>query len=186
MGVSVPRGAVPPPSVVAVDRVVRAIDGVSTAAGWLAGWLIVPMTFAVAYEVAARYIFGAPTKWTYEVGYMTYGAQFMLAAAYTLLKGGHIRTDVFYERWSAKTRAAVDAICYLFFFFPGLLFILYAGAVEAWFAWEIGERTALRIGSVPWPMYPFKAVIPLTAALLLLQGLSELIRCGRAIRGRAQ
>jgi TRAP-type mannitol/chloroaromatic compound transport system permease small subunit len=117
---------------------------------------------------------------------MTYGAQFMLAAAYTLLKGGHIRTDVFYERWSAKTRATIDAICYLLFFFPGLLFILYAGAVEAWFAWEIGERTALRIGSVPWPMYPFKAVIPMTAALLLLQGLSELIRCGRAIRGRAQ
>jgi TRAP-type mannitol/chloroaromatic compound transport system permease small subunit len=146
MGVNVPRGAAPPPTV---------IDGLSTAAGWLAGWLIVPMTFAVAYEVAARDIFGAPTKWTYEVGYMTYGAQLMLAAGYTLLKGGHIRTDVFYERWSAKTRATGDAICYLFFFFPGLLLILYAGAVEAWFAWEIGERTALRIGSVPWPMYPF-------------------------------
>ena len=93
----------------------------------------------------ARYAFDAPTKWSYEVGYMTYGAQFMLAAAYTLLKGGHIRTDVFYERWSAKTRATIDAICYLLFFFPGMLFILYAGPVEAWFAWEIGERTGLRI-----------------------------------------
>ena len=80
------RGAAP--AVGAMDRVVSAIDGVSTAAGWLAGWLIVPMTFAVAYEVAARHVFNAPTKWTYEVGYMTYGAQFMLAAAYTLLKGG--------------------------------------------------------------------------------------------------
>ncbi len=186
MGMSALRRTPPPPAVGAVDRVVTAIDGVSTAAGWLAGWLIVPMTFAMAYEVVARYAFHAPTKWTYEVGYMTYGAQFMLASAYTLLKGGHIRTDVFYERWSAKTRATIDAICYLLFFFPGLLFILYAGAVEAWFAWEIGERTALRIGSVPWPMYPFKAVIPMTAALLLLQGLSELIRCERAIRGRAQ
>jgi len=175
-----------PPAVGAVDRVVRVIDGVSTAAGWLAAWLIVPMTVAVAYEVAARYVFNAPTKWSYEVGYMTYGAQFMLASAYTLLKGGHIRTDVFYERWSAKTRATVDAISYLLFFFPGMSFILYAGAVEAWFAWEIGERTSLRIGSVPVPMYLLKAVIPLTAALLLLQGVSELIRCGRAIRGRAR
>jgi TRAP-type mannitol/chloroaromatic compound transport system permease small subunit len=175
----------PPPAVGVVDRVVRVIDGASTATGWFAGWLIVPMTFAVAYEVTARYVFYAPTKWTYEVGYMTYGAQFMLASAYTLLKGGHIRTDVFYERWSAKTRATIDTVCYLLFFFPGLLFFLYAGAVEAWFAWEIGERTSLRIGSVPFPMYLLKAIIPMTAALLLLQGLSELIRCGRAIRGRA-
>jgi TRAP-type mannitol/chloroaromatic compound transport system permease small subunit len=176
----------PPPGTSLLDRIVGAIDAVSTATGWLAGWLIVPMTFAVAFEVVARYAFHAPTKWTYEVTYMTYGAQFMLAAAYTLLKGGHIRTDVFYERWSAKTRATIDALCYVIFFFPGLLFILYAGAVEALFAWEIGEGTGLRIGSVPFPMYLLKAVIPLTAALLLLQGLSELIRCGRAIRGRAR
>ena len=54
MGMSAPRSAAPPPAVGAMDRVVSAIDSVSTAAGWLAGWLIVPMTFAVAYEVAAR------------------------------------------------------------------------------------------------------------------------------------
>ena len=168
----------------ALDRVVRAIDAVSTATGWLSGWLIVPMTFAVAYEVVARYAFHAPTKWAYEVTYMTYGAQFMLASAYTLLKDGHIRTDVFYQGWSAKTRATIDALSYVLFFFPGLLFILYAGIVEAGFAWQIGERTGLRIGSVPFPMYLFKTVIPLSAALLLLQGLSELIRCGRVIRGR--
>ena len=170
----------------AVDRVVRAIDAVSTAAGWLAGWFIVPITVAVAYEVIARYAFNAPTKWSYEVGYMRYGAQFMLAAAYTLLKGGHIRTDVFYERWSARTRATVDAVCYLLFFFPGMLCILYAGAVEARHAWEIGERTALRIVTVPVAMYLLKAVIPLSAALLMLQGISELIRCWRAIRGGAR
>jgi TRAP-type mannitol/chloroaromatic compound transport system permease small subunit len=182
---SSPRGAPRSRAARAVDGVIRIIDAVSTATGWFAGWLIVPMTVAMAYEVVARYAFHAPTKWSYEVAYITYGAQFMLASAYTLLKGGHIRTDVFYERWSPKTRATVDAVCYLLFFFPGLLFILYAGAVEAKFAWEISERTGLRIASVPFPMYLFKAVIPMTAALLLLQGLSELIRCGRAIRGRA-
>ena len=169
-----------------MGRLVAAIDAVSTAAGWLAGWLVVPMTVAVVYEVVARYAFGAPTKWSYEVTYMTYGAQFMLAAAYTLLKGGHIRTDVFYERWSPRTRATIDTLCYVLFFFPGLLFILYAGAVETRFAWEIGERTGLRIG--PWPvrMYVFKAVIPVTAALLLLQGVAELLRCLRVVRGCAR
>jgi TRAP-type mannitol/chloroaromatic compound transport system permease small subunit len=110
----------------------------------------------------------------------------MLAAAYTLLKGGHIRTDVLYERWSARTRAAVDAVCYVLFFFPGMLGILYAGAVEARQAWEIGERTGLRIVGVSVPMYALKAIIPLTAALLVLQGLAELIRCGRAMRNRGR
>jgi TRAP-type mannitol/chloroaromatic compound transport system permease small subunit len=169
-----------------VDRIVRTIDAVSTAAGWLAGWLIVPITVAVTYEVIARYAFNAPTKWSYEVGYMLYGAQFMLAAAYTLLKGGHIRTDVLYERWSARTRATVDAVCYVLFFFPGMLCILYAGAVEARQAWEISERTGLRIVGVSVPMYALKAIIPLTAALLVLQGLAEVIRCGRAMRSRGR
>jgi TRAP-type mannitol/chloroaromatic compound transport system permease small subunit len=169
-----------------VDRLVRAIDAVSTAAGWLAGWFIVPITVAVTYEVVARYAFNAPTKWSYEVGYMLYGAQFMLAAAYTLLKGGHIRTDVLYERWSARTRATVDAVCYVLFFFPGMLCILYAGAVEARQAWEIGERTGLRVVGVSVPMYALKAIIPLTAALLVLQGLAELTRCGRAMRSRGR
>src|SRR5262245_63206215 len=115
---------------------------------------------------------------------MLYGAQFMLAAAYTLLKGGHIRTDVLYERWSPRTRAAVDAVCYVLFFFPSMLCILYAGAVEARQAWEIGERTGLRVLGVGVPMAALKALIPLTAGLLVLQGLAELIRCARAMRRR--
>jgi TRAP-type mannitol/chloroaromatic compound transport system permease small subunit len=164
------------------DRVLTAIDAVSTAAGWLSGGLIVPMTLAVSYEVIARYAFNAPTIWAYDLTYMLYGAQFMLAAAYTLLKGGHIRTDVFYERWSAKTRATIDTVSYVLFFFPGMLFVLYAGGVEAWHSWLIGERSDW----TPWRpiLYPLKAVIPLTAALLVLQGVAELIRCVRVIRGR--
>jgi TRAP-type mannitol/chloroaromatic compound transport system permease small subunit len=167
-----------------VDRLLGVIDRVSTAAGWLAGWLIVPMTLAVTYEVIARYAFNAPTIWAYDVTYMLFGAQFMLAASYTLLKGGHIRTDVFYERWSTATRAKIDAAAYVLFFFPGMLFILYAGGAEAWKAWEIGERSDW----TPWRpvIYPLKAVIPISAALLLLQGLAELVRCIRTIRQGAR
>jgi hypothetical protein len=79
----------PGPPAGAVDRVTAAIEAVSTVAGWLAGWLIVPMTLGVAYEVAARYVFNAPTRWASTATYTFYSAQFMLAAAYTLLKGGH-------------------------------------------------------------------------------------------------
>jgi TRAP-type mannitol/chloroaromatic compound transport system permease small subunit len=167
-----------------VDRALAAIDATSTATGWLAGWLIVPMTLAVTYEVIARYAFNAPTIWAYDTTYMLFSTQFMLAAAYTLLKGGHIRTDVFYERWSPRTRATVDAVCYVLFFFPGLVFVLYAGTVEAWHAWQIGERSDWSAWRPV--IYPLKAVIPVTAALLLLQGFSELVKCLRVIRGRAR
>jgi len=168
--------ASPPAARGVLDRLVVVIDAVSTAAGWFAGWLVVPLTLAVAYEVAARYLFNAPTRWVSTVTYMLYGTQFMLAAAYTLLKDGHIRTDLFYARWSARTRAIVDAASYVFFFFPGMVLIFYAGTLEARLAWDIGER----LGG--WRAYPFKAVIPLTALLLLLQGLSELIKCARVLR----
>jgi TRAP-type mannitol/chloroaromatic compound transport system permease small subunit len=166
-----PRGA---PTT--LDRLVAAIDALSTAAGWFAGWLVVPLTLAVAYEVVARYVFNAPTRWASTVTYMLYGTQFMLASAYTLLKDGHIRTDIFYGRWSPRTRAVVDAASYVFFFFPGMALIFFAGSLEAWKAWDIGERMG------GWRAYPFKAVIPLTALLLLLQGLSELIKCARVLR----
>jgi TRAP-type mannitol/chloroaromatic compound transport system permease small subunit len=164
-----------------LDRIIAAIDGLSTATGWIGGWLIVPMTLAVAWEVTARYAFNAPTVWAYDITYMLYGAQFMLAAAYTLLRGGHIRTDVLYERWSPRRRATVDAVSYVFFFFPGMLFVLYASGAEAWKAWQIGERSDW----TPWRpiIYPLKATIPLSAALLILQGASELIKCVRVIRG---
>jgi TRAP-type mannitol/chloroaromatic compound transport system permease small subunit len=167
-----------------LDRVLRAKEALSTATGWIAGWLIVPMTIAVAYEVAARYAFNAPTIWAYDVTYMLFGAQFMLAAAYTLLRGAHIRTDVFYERWSPRTRATVDAVSYILFFFPGMLFILYASGAEAWQAWVIGERSDW----TPWRpvIYPLKAMIPLSTALLLLQGFAELLKCLRVIRGPAR
>lgn len=136
-----------------------------------------PLTVAVAWEVTARYAFNAPTKWAYHLTYMLYGAQFMLAGPHTLMHGGHIRTDLFYERWSRGTRAAVDTAFYVLFFFPGLAFVLYAGAVEAWQAWLIGERLGGR------PAYLFKGIIPLTALLLILQGLAELVKSVRILRG---
>jgi len=155
---------------------VAAIERVSTVAGWLAGWMIVPMTYAISHEVTARYVFNAPTRWVYSVTFMLYGAQFMLAGAHTLMHGGHIRTDMLYERWSPVTRARVDVICYVLLFFPGLACILYAGTVEAWHTWEIGER----IGG--WRAWPFRAIVPITTVLLMLQGAAETIKCARVLR----
>ena len=155
-------------------RAVAMIDRFAEWTGIAIAWLMVPLMVAVAYEVVARYVFDAPTVWSFDVTYMLYGAMFMLGAAYTLRVGAHIRTDFFYDKWSARTRGAVDSISYLAFFFPGIALFLWVGWDEAWYAYEIGETSE----QTAWRplLWPLKACIPAAAALLLLQGVSELAK----------
>jgi TRAP-type mannitol/chloroaromatic compound transport system permease small subunit len=105
---------------------------------------------------------------------MLYGAIFMLGAAYTLLKKGHIRTDVLYGNWSPQKQGRIDAILYLVLFFPGMILYLIAGIDYAAHSWITNEKAA----NSPWMpiIYPFKTVIPLTAAMLIIQGVSEFIK----------
>lgn len=163
---------------------IRLID--STIGQWsgrLFAWLIVPLVLGLTYEVFARYLFRAPTIWAYDVAYMLYGSHFMLGAAYTLYKGGHIRTDFFYANWSVRTQGWIDTVSYLLFFFPGIFFLFLFGLTEARYSWSILETSE----ASPWrpPIYPLKTVIPLTAVLLFLQGVSEFLKSSyAALRGR--
>ena len=164
-------------------RVVRVIDALSEWSGRLFAWLIIPLVGGLTYEVLARYVFNAPTIWAYDLGYMLYGSHFMLGAAYTLLKGGHIRTDIFYQNWSPRTRGIVDTLLYILCFFPGMIFFFWMGWQEAWHSWEIGERS----DASPWRpiLYPLKAALPLGALLILVQGVSEFIKSAHlALKGR--
>jgi TRAP-type mannitol/chloroaromatic compound transport system permease small subunit len=174
------RGDGPPTTLV---RLVRVIDGISEWSGRLFAWLIVPLVVGATYEVFARYLFNRPTIWAYDLSYMLYGAHFMLGAGYTLLKGGHIRTDIFYQNWSPRTQGKVDALLYLFLFFPGMIFFFWMGGQEGWQSFTIGERS----DASPWRpyIYPLKLVIPVTALLILVQGVSELIKSAHlALKGR--
>ncbi len=122
----------PSPTLVKLIKVVRAIDKFTdTTGGWIA-WLSVPLVLAVSYEVFARYLFNAPTIWSFDVTYMLDGTLFMLGAAYALHKGAHIRTDFFFEKWSVRTKGMIDAIAYIVFFFPSLLVFLYISGQEGW------------------------------------------------------
>ena len=161
-------------------RLVRAIDKFTDTTGVWIAWLNVPLVLAVAYEVIARYVFNAPTIWSFDVTYMLYGTIFMLGCAYALHKGAHIRTDFFYEKWSDRTRGLVDSISYLVFFFPSIIMLLAASGSEAWYAYTINETSE----QTPWRpiLWPFKAVVPLTCAMLLVQGVSELIKSFYAAR----
>ncbi len=150
------------------------IDKFSEWCGRIVSYLVYPLVGGVAYEVISRYVFNAPTEWAFDMTYMLYGTIFMLGASYTLLQKGHIRTDVLYNRWKPKRQGKIDAIMYIFLFFPGMIFYLAAGWDYAAHSWMTHEKA----GNSPWMpiIYPFKTVIPLTAALLLIQGVSELIK----------
>lgn len=165
-------------------RTVRLLDSIADWSGRIFCLLVLPLVGALTYEVFARYLFHAPTVWAYDVTYMLYGSHFMLGAAYTLYRGGHIRTDIFYQTWSLRTRGFVDATLYLFLFFPGMALFFWMGLQEALQSFDIREVS----DASPWrpPVYQFKAVIPLSALLLILQGISEFLKSAYAAStGRA-
>ena len=161
-------------------RTVRMIDKFTDRTGTWIAWLNVPLVAVVAYEVIARYVFNAPTIWSFDLTYMFYGTIFMLGAAFALHKGAHIRTDFFYEKWSVKTKGIIDATSYIVFFFPSIVMLLWISGGEAWYAFDIKETSE----QTPWRpiLWPYKSVVPLTCVFLLIQGVSELIKCFYAAR----
>jgi TRAP-type mannitol/chloroaromatic compound transport system permease small subunit len=161
-------------------KTVRVIDKFTDTTGTWVAWLNVPLVAAVAYEVMARYAFGAPTIWSFDVTYMLYGTIFMLGAAYALHKGAHIRTDFFFEKWSIRTKGIIDSTAYIVFFFPSIFTFLLVSGAEGWYAFEINETSE----QTPWRpiLWPFKMVVPLACLLLLIQGVSETIKSVYAAR----
>jgi TRAP-type mannitol/chloroaromatic compound transport system permease small subunit len=155
-------------------RLAQAIDRFTERAGLAFAWLIFPLLLAVVWEVASRYAFDAPTSWAYETIYMLYAALFMLGAAYALRTGAHVRTDFMWERWSPRARAAIEVLAYLGFFFPGMILFFVAGMDATWESFAIDERSA----DTSWfpPLWPLKALVPASTALLLVQGASELLK----------
>jgi TRAP-type mannitol/chloroaromatic compound transport system permease small subunit len=159
----------------AMLNIIRIIDKyVGELSGKIFFVLIFPMVAGLTYEVFARYMFNRPTIWAYDVTYMLYGSHFMLGAVYCLYKKGHIRTDLVYDALPVRWQGRIDAFCYFFLFFPGMIYFFAAGWVEAAHSWSILEKSQ----ATAWypPMYPFKTVIPVAAALLIIQGVSEFLK----------
>lgn len=156
-----------------MKSLVNAIDSISEWSGRIFYWLIIPLTLVVVYEVVARRFFNAPNIWATEVTSYLYGPHFMLAAAYTLLHQGHVRIDIIWGKFSKRTRGILDIITSLLFFFPFIIIVLYQGIIFAHTSWSIGETSE----SAALTIVPLiKTVIPVTFALLLLQGLANFIR----------
>lgn len=130
------------------------------------------MFFLVLSEVIRRYFFNAPTVWGNELTQLIFGMYVILSGGHILRWGGHVNVDLLYSRIGLKTKAVIDIITFfLFFLFCGML-LLYGGSL-AWESISILERS-----NSAWevPLYPWKAMIPIGALLLLLQGVAKLIR----------
>ena len=162
------------------QRLLRAVDLVSYWSGKAFAWLIVALTFVVSIEVFKRYILNAPTAWIFDFNSMLYGTLFMMCGAYTLAAAGHVRADFVYIYLKPRGQAALDLSLYLLFFIPGILGLIYAGADFAAISWRIGEHSTVTAQGPP--VYHFKTVIPVAGALVMLQGLAEVVRCIVAIR----
>ena len=161
------------------QRLLHTADTISTWIGKAAAWLIVTLMLMVVIEVFKRYILNAPTAWIYDASNMMYGTLFMMAGAYTLAQDGHVRGDLLYGKMKPRTHATLDLVLYVLFFIPGILALVWAGWVYFSDALAIREQT---FNAVQLPLYPFKFVIPLAGALVMMQGIAEIIRCIICIR----
>jgi TRAP-type mannitol/chloroaromatic compound transport system permease small subunit len=153
-----------------IQAFTKTCDSVSEWTGRSVSWLIWPVMVLCVYEVITRRFFGSPHIWTYDVTNTFYGAHFMILAAYTLLYRGHVSIDIVVIRFSPRTQLILSVINYLIFFFPFILVLLYVGTDSAISSWGFWEKTSIGLPLI----YPImKTLAPLTALLLLIQGLSE-------------
>jgi len=157
-----------------IDRVCSVIDTFTDKQGKIAAWIAVPMVIGLVYEVFARYLFNAPTAWSFDVTYMIYGSHYLLGAAFGLLYKVHIRIDVIYGLFPTKVRQFIDVLGYLVFFFPVVIVLALSGMSMASDGYRSGEVSQFS----PWAplLWPFKSVIAIAFVLLFLQGISEFLR----------
>ncbi|MEI8303215.1 MAG: TRAP transporter small permease subunit [Burkholderiales bacterium] len=156
------------------------IDRFTTAVGKLAAWVLIALMVLVCADVFARYALNRPSQWGFELSTMMYGTLFMLCGAYTLAQNGHVRGDFLYGSMKPRTQALLDLILYVLFFLPGIGALVFAGMDFASYSWSIGERSSITANGPP--LAPFKTIIPVAGALVLLQGVAEIVRCVVCLR----
>jgi TRAP-type mannitol/chloroaromatic compound transport system permease small subunit len=162
-----------------MQNMLLAVDRLSTWIGKAAAWCAVALTVLITGEVFSRYLLNRPHGWVLDAQIMLYGTLFMMAGAYTLAKAGHVRGDVLYGFFQPRTQATIDLALYIVFFLPGIVALTWAGWTFANESLAIREQT---FNADPLPLYPFKFVVPIAGAVLLLQGIVEIVRCVICLR----
>ena len=168
--------------------VTRQIDRLSVFTGaFVAYWTIIAVV-VYFYEVVARYGFNAPTNWAHESMFLMFGMQYIIAGAYAYRFDAHVRVDLFYANASVRNRAALDIVTSMFFFIFALGFTLtgwtfFSQAMDQRgeiygipFFWAQGYSNEVSFTEWAVAYYPVKFSLVLGGILLLLQGISRLIK----------
>ncbi len=162
-----------------MDTLLKFLDRITGASGILVAWLVIPLTAATCYEVVSRYVFGAPTNWAFEVGFMLMGTHFLIGLAYTLREEAHVRVDFFYAQLSPRKRAVCDIFTYVVLVLPAAVWLttgLYRKVVIAFASQERSGMSAFN------PLiWPFRLMLCTAFALLVLQACAKLIRALRVL-----
>jgi TRAP-type mannitol/chloroaromatic compound transport system permease small subunit len=163
-----------------MNALIKNIERITGSVGILASLALVPLVLATCYEVFARYLMGAPTAWAYEVGYMLTGTHFLLAMAFTLQAGEHIRIDIFSGKFAERTRAVIDLLGYCVTL-PLMLWLTYAlfqHLATGYLRNEHSGQSAMNL-----PVWPFRTVFLVAFALLALQIFAEVVKTARRFKG---
>lgn len=163
-----------------IQTLLHGIDQISKSVGHAFAWCIVVLTLGTTYEVFVRYALNDPTSWSYDMSYILYGGLFLMSGAYALSRGAHVRGDVFYRLMPPRVQGGLELFLYIIFFFPGVIALCYAGWSYGWESFRIGERSVNSPVGVP--IWQLKLIIPAAGALLVLQGIAEVLRCIVCIR----
>ena len=158
-----------------IQSLLHGIDQLSTSVGHAFAWCIVVLTLGTTYEVFVRYVLDDPTGWAFDMSSILYGGLFLMAGAYALSRGAHVRGDIFFRLMPRRVQASIELVLFITFFYPGILALMYAGWSYSMDSVRIGEVSVNSPIGVP--IWQLKLIIPAAATLLALQGIAEMLRC---------
>lgn len=155
-----------------MKRFLNSIDTISKWVFRIMAPLMLVLSLIVCYEVISRWAFNNPTKWVHEVSGFIFGVTFILAGAYVLQVKAHVNVDILLNALSPRARAGLNIFNFLFILITCGALVWY-GSTSAWDSIKVLEHSQSEFGP---PLYPIRAVIPIGAFLVLLQGVAGLIR----------
>lgn len=164
-------------------KISKAIDTINTKQGDLTSLLILPLAIVVFYEVIMRYVFNAPTIWGFEATIFLYGLHFMFGYSYTEVLEGNVKVDIFTSRMPEKTRAILNIITHCVFFLPVFSCLTYYV-----FQYALTSTMQLEVNSTSWapPIWPFKLIMAFCFFLLLMQGVSNVLKSILVLTGKTE
>ncbi|MBA7630005.1 hypothetical protein ES703_37513 [subsurface metagenome] len=155
-----------------MQKGLHVIDVINEWMGRTAGWLLIPLSFLVLFDVILRYVLNMPTIWVWDVGVQIQAAIVVLGGGYALLHKGHVSVDILISRLSTRKRALLDAIMYIFLV-GGIAILLWRLSISAQYALSIKEHWTSTFAPV---VYPLKVLIVIGVGALLLQAIANWIR----------